>query len=363
MKANRLFLALLLVPLLAVMGCEGDAGPQGPAGPQGEQGPAGPEGPAGPAGTATCTECHSTTSFNQVRSEYLRSQHALGEYVSYAGGRGSCTRCHSGDGFAEWAETGENLGNINVPIPIDCGSCHSVHTNFTTGDYALRGDPANNPPEWILNGGLGDGVAAKAAFDFGSNANMCTNCHQSRRPEPNESNPGEATFNISSTHYGPHHGAQANVQAAVGWAEIPGSTAYPTPRPTLHGGADCVTCHMGDYNTTDSAGGHTWWPNVEACADCHAGTTSFDRNDFQTAIQAKLDTLRDLLIAEGAVEFVVEDDAYEPVVGVTDMVVARAFFNWAGLSEDRSKGLHNPAYIRALLDNSIEALEARAASK
>jgi hypothetical protein len=41
------------------------------------------------------------------------------------------------------------------------------------------------------------------------------------------------------------------------------------------------------------------------------------------------------------------------------MVVAQAFFNWIGLTEDRSKGVHNPRYIEALIDNSIEALEAR----
>lgn len=40
------------------------------------------------------------------------------------------------------------------------------------------------------------------------------------------------------------------------------------------------------------------------------------------------------------------------------MVLAQAFFNWIGLEEDRSLGVHNPSYVKALLKNSIEAVEA-----
>lgn len=38
------------------------------------------------------------------------------------------------------------------------------------------------------------------------------------------------------------------------------------------------------------------------------------------------------------------------------MVQAQAFFNWIGLTEDRSLGVHNPRYVTALLENSIEAI-------
>ena len=40
------------------------------------------------------------------------------------------------------------------------------------------------------------------------------------------------------------------------------------------------------------------------------------------------------------------------------MVQAQAFYNWIGLTEDRSLGVHNPRYVEALLSNSIEALSA-----
>jgi hypothetical protein len=333
MISNRILFVALLIPILAVMGCTGDDGPAGPPGAD---------------GTATCLECHNTQVQQDIAIQYTRSQHALGEFVDYAGTRDSCARCHSGGGFVEFVLTGEvQAGDINDAGPISCQHCHSVHTEFEVTDYALR-TTARVP--WIADAGFGDTSA-----DYGTNANICANCHQSRRNEPNITNPG-ATFEITSTHYGPHHGAQANVFAGTLWAEIPGSTAYPTTSLHLSQGADCLTCHMGDYSS--DAGGHTWWPSLDACQGCHA-TASFDYNGFQTNIQTKLDTLRDLLIGEGAVEWVVVDEAYEPVVGFYDMVVAQAFFNWIGLTEDRSKGVHNPRYIEALIDNSIEALEAR----
>lgn len=67
--------------------------------------------------------------------------------------------------------------------------------------------------------------------------------------------------------------------------------------------ATCVTCHMADY--ADGTGGHTWWPSASSCTACHAGAADFDINGKQTEIQALLDTLRDLLLAQNVIEWVV----------------------------------------------------------
>ena len=88
----------------------------------------------------------------------------------------------------------------------------------------------------------------------------------------------------------------------VGMAEIAGSTAYPAPSDAsghLERGVTCVSCHMDTYD--DGAGGHTWHPILSACTGCHGGATSFDVNGFQTATQAKLDELRDLLLGLGLI--------------------------------------------------------------
>jgi formate-dependent nitrite reductase cytochrome c552 subunit len=342
MKFNRLFLVILILPLFARGGCEGDQGPAGPAGADGADGTNGTDGADGVDGNVTCLDCHNTETQNAISFQFDRSQHDAGTIaVDYAGGRASCARCHSGNGFVEWAETGTIESDITTPQPWACNTCHSIHTSFEVTDYAFRIDPAN-PVESVFD--------ETYTFDFGDNSNLCANCHQSRRAEPNIDVPGE-TFAITSTHYGPHHGAQSNVYDGSGFAEIAGSTAYPATNLHVTAGATCVTCHMAEY--ADGTGGHTWWPSENACDDCHGG--GFAYGGVQAEVEDDLMTLRDQLVALGVVEYVEADDAYEPVVGTYPMAHAQAFFNWIGLEEDRSFGVHNPRYVAALIANSIEA--------
>ena len=331
------FLGILTAATLLIfmVGCEGDTGPAGPAGADGVDGTDGVD------GNAPCLDCHNTDDMNAIGNQYTRSGHALGEFVDYAGGRSSCANCHSGNGFIEFMTTGEVDGDINNPEPIGCDACHEVHATFEVEDFALRTIAA---------------VTAIAddtyQFDFGGSSNLCANCHQSRRAEPNIATPG-TTFEITSTHYGPHHGAQANVLDGFGFAEIPGSKTYPTTSIHLNATATCVTCHMETY--ADGEGGHSWHASLAACNDCHT-TEDFDYGDVQTDMEALMDELRDLLLAAGVIEWVVEDEAYEPIVGTYPMVQVQAFFNWIGLEEDRSMGVHNPRYVETLLTNSIEAM-------
>ena len=328
--------ALLAAAALTFVGCTGDTGPAGPAGPPGEDGADGADGTS----VTTCMDCHTDATSLQIFLEYAQSGHKAGEYVSYAGGRSSCAQCHGKQGFIEYAVTGDVEENIADPVAIDCATCHVVHPEVfalrLSGPVTLISDPAYS-------------------LDFGDNSNLCANCHQTRRAEPNIAAPADS-FEITSTHYGPHHGPQANVLEGVGFAEIPGSVAYPTPKssPHLSLGATCVTCHMA--LPANNQGGHTWAASLNLCNGCHAGATDFDVNGAQTATQAKLDALRDRLVELGVVEYVEEDEAYEPIVGKYPMIQAQAFYNWIGLVEDRSLSVHNLGYYEALLDNTLEAL-------
>ncbi|MBK8504926.1 MAG: hypothetical protein IPL46_23540 [Saprospiraceae bacterium] len=94
-------------------------------------------------------------------------------------------------------------------------------------------------------------------------------------------------------------------------------------------------------------------PNVVACTPCHAGTADFNINGAQDEIEALLVELEELLLAEGVLN---------PATGLwrtgtyaTD--VAGAALNWIYIEEDRSKGVHNYEYAKALLTNSIESLK------
>ena len=339
MKARWLILTLALIPLIALVGCKGDTGPQGPAGTDGTD---------GVDGNVTCLTCHDTDAQNSISLQYDRSMHAVGESVDYPGSRSDCAHCHSHEGFVEIMETGTLSAGFTNPSPIDCATCHGIHTTFEEGDYALR---LTGAVDWIYDADYG-----ATSVDLGDNSNLCAYCHQSRRAEPDLTNPGETEFEITTSHYGPHHGPQANVMEGLGFAEIAGAVAYPDLAGSYpHKSLTCTDCHMGDY--TDGTGGHTWNASLASCFDCHGTLTDFDYNGVQTDMAADLDTLRDQLEALGVIAWDAEDEEWHPVEDTFPTDHVRAFFNWIGLVEDRSLGVHNPRYFNALIQNSIEATE------
>jgi len=322
-------------------------GPQGLAGTNGTNGTNGQD---GAAGTVTCLACHAGTTMDQKKAEFAMSEHAIGAVaLADAGGNASCARCHSSQGFIEYATLGAVAGTITNPSPWECATCHGLHKTFEVGDYALR----FNAAPVVSN------QDATLSFDFKNNSNLCVNCHQARTAEPNKAKPG-ATFAVTAR-IGPHHGPQANIVTGVGFAEIAGTVAYPKPGSSTHFVGACTGCHMSTF--TAGQGGHSLIPSLAACNTCHNATEkNFDHNGVQTEIAADLVILRDLLVAKGILSATPSTTVpivitYAPVVGTFPMVQAQAAFNYFGLMDDKSIGVHNPPYVRALLQNSIAAVK------
>ncbi|MGM0621606.1 MAG: hypothetical protein ACQETJ_11220 [Bacteroidota bacterium] len=319
---------------------------EGPMGPSGDDGADGSDGRDGVDGNVTCLVCHASDNIESINAEFAMSGHFSGEKaVAYAGARGMCAKCHSHEGFVQYAEFGEVLGDITNPSAWECNTCHGIHETFEGEDYALR---LNDPINPIYD--------AESTMDLGGSSNLCANCHQSRAAEPMVTSPGEETFTMTSTHYGPHYSTQSNVVAGVGLAEIEGSVAYPEEGSSYHlEQASCTGCHMGEYG---NGGGHSWKPNLDACNSCHdTDLDDFNYGGVQTEVKNKLAELAEKLLEAGVIEGN-EEDGYSQLTGEYPMVVARAYFNWKGLKEDSSYGAHNPKYVTALLTNTLEALEA-----
>ncbi|MBN2237812.1 MAG: hypothetical protein JW729_09640 [Bacteroidales bacterium] len=316
---------------------------EGPAGLAGLDGADGQDGLDGQDGNVTCLACHSGNTISSRQFQYASSVHKAGTNVAYAGGRAGCAECHSSEGFIEYHANGSVDSDISMPSAINCETCHTIHTTFEYTDFALR---SSTPVAMKIDAGT--------VIDLGDGSNLCINCHQARTAEPNTASPGE-TFRISSTHYGPHHGPQVNVFAGIGFAEIAGPVDYPVAGTSKHyQEASCTVCHMGDY--VDKQGGHTFNPSLAACNECHS-TTSFDYGGVQFDVEEKLVELRDLLVGLNVVAWSEADGAFEPNPGTYPMIQAQAYYNWIGLEEDRSLGVHNPQYVNALLTNTIEALK------
>lgn len=318
---------------------------EGPMGLPGADGKDGIDGMDGADGNVSCLVCHSGTNMEQKQAEFSMSVHSAGAIaVDYAGGRASCAPCHSHEQFVQTMTLGSVAGDITNPSAWQCGTCHGIHKSFEGIDYALR---SSDPVPARIN--------PSVTLDMKGNSNLCAVCHQSRAGDPLASNPSAVTFNITSR-TGPHYGPQANLVAGVGFAEIEGSVAYPEPNSSYHlnAQASCTGCHMGEFG--NGGGGHSFNPSLNACNTCHE-TDDFNYGGRQTDVAAKLNQIRDKLVELGVVTGN-DETGYSPVPGQYPMVLARAYFNWKGLKDDRSYGVHNPRYINALLMNTLEALNA-----
>jgi hypothetical protein len=348
MKIKHIFMAILLLILaLALAACAGPAGPEGaagPAGPAGPVGPAGPAGPSGPQGVAgaaaemtelTCIECHNdTTLIAGKETAWGESLHATGEAFARATSAG-CAGCHSGGGFSAMVAAGHNPGEVEAgdpdPTRQDCRACHQIHTSYTSDDWALE---TSDPVALYAVEGV--------TYD-GGQGNLCANCHQPRRDSPEAEN---GVITGISEHWGPHHGPQSAMLLGVAGAGAEG-------QPHIHYTAvenTCVGCHMGE------TGNHTFEPDVAACQACHADAENFDINGVQTEIQAELDRLGEALVAAGVLSENTVDG--HPTVTEAPEGLATALYNWIYIAhEDKSLGVHNPVYTRALLEAAFAALE------
>jgi hypothetical protein len=219
------------------------------------------------------------------------------------------------------------------PSRQDCRTCHQVHTTYTADDWALE---TTDPVQLAFVEG--------ATFD-GGKGNLCANCHQPRREFPAAEN---GVITGISTHWGPHHGPQSAMLLGVaGAGEVEGtpSSHYSMVEDT------CVGCHLGPNDS------HSFAPDITVCQGCHSGAENFDINGVQTEVQAQLDALGELLVAEGVLSENTVDG--HPTVTEAPENVATALYNWIYIAhEDKSLGVHNSAYTKALLQASFEALGA-----
>ena len=321
---------------------------EGPMGPAGADGADGSDGTNGVDGNVTCLVCHSGTNMEEKQAQFAMSAHSVGAIaVDYAGGRASCAPCHSHELFVQTMTLGEVVGDVTSPSAWKCSTCHGIHKTFEGQDFALR---SSDPVVAIFD--------ETVTMDLNGNSNLCAVCHQTRRAGPSIETPDADTYNITSTHWGPHHGPQANVVAGIGFEEIAGPLPYPEAGSNQHlSGGSCVGCHMAEF--AEGMGGHSFIPSADACNECHSGSDVDDDYIYkgkQTFIEEKLVELRDELIALGVVAGS-EEEGYHPVTGEHPILYAQAYFNWIGLEEDRSLGAHNPEYVNALLINTLDALK------
>ena len=301
--------------------------------------------------------------------------HARGSFVQSAGTRSGCSPCHSGAGFIEWVEEGRPTDENGSPAATDilpdatnisCAVCHDPHD--ATNEHQLRYSSKTT---------LGDGTVV--TFEKYGTGSLCMQCHRSRR---NAATYADDPDNASS-HYGAHHGPEADLLLGVNYPnfgiDFPSSPHGVAVLPGEDHTNACVNCHMADGPIDPTigisvVGGHSWnmndaegHDNVEACAPCHGdigtsfkdkkyyvnGNADLDGNGIAEGLQIEVKglwtQLGDLLPhnEDGEVELIPGDSTLTPQI-------TRSAYVYFWIEEDRSWGIHNPAFAVSLLKAAIE---------
>ncbi len=285
-------------------------------------------------GPTTCAECHDPSNvITGKKTEWAESVHGTGTAYLRAT-NGDCAFCHSGHGFQVALAAGQNPGEVTEgdpdPTRQDCRACHKIHETYTEADFALRTTSA-----------VALYAVAGATFN-GGEGNLCVNCHQPRRDFPVAEN--DSISGISS-HWGPHHGPQSAMMLGVA-----GGGVASIRSPHLAVPNTCVTCHLG------AGKDHHFEPEVATCqAKCHPNATNLDYKGVQTEILDLAFQLGEELLNRGLISENSPDG--HPTVSKAQQDEATALWNWLYVAhEDKSNGVHNPDYARALLNEGLTRL-------
>jgi hypothetical protein len=357
---KRIFTMISAAALVLTLGavftaCEGPAGKDGL---NGKDGAAGTNGLNGKDGNATCGVCHNqgTVMFAKIL-EYENSVHFTGGDIE--GDRGNpCISCHTSEGFVQRAATGlDTATSISATYsPINCRTCHFIHTNYDTTDWSLR---TTSQVALMINKSI-------TLPDLGK-GNLCAHCHQPRLPTPMVGAVGTDTITITSNRWGLHHGPQS--------ALLTGNAAYQFASAATYGSSShknapdgCIQCHM-SYSLNLTAGGHTFKAgylsgttntiNLGACTSCHNGSitakiTALKITSDQNAIDTLISHLAVKLIAAKILDpatLLLKATTSKPLKITNDQ--AGAVLNYQMVSEDRSHGVHNLNYATYMLNASI----------
>lgn len=355
-KKMLVLLGVLIAITMVFTACAGPQGEPGPAGPAGPAGPGGPAGESVSAADLTCTECHNDTTLIVSKEAQFRQSSVHGTGESFVRGEGTdCAGCHGTEGAKARINAGlpphdpSVIGVVNVS-PFDCRTCHNIHTTYTKADFSLTG--GEKPVVLERTGGTFDGGAG----------NLCANCHQVRNEKPTVTG---GNVEVTSARFGPHYGIPAPMLLGEGGlGDVSGtpSAHYSTVKDT------CVACHMGEeFN-------HTYTPDVARCQACHADTADFDINGVRTEVQAMVDELTAIFVEKKLMnpDEVANPDhlwgIYDPATQkwsnpsadaplTVPEAVANAMWNYKFVVYDKSMGVHNSAYTKALLQQALDAMK------
>jgi hypothetical protein len=318
----------------------------------------------------------------KITTDWAASPHGVMPALNAEFNRDGCVQCHTGNGLEKFVNkdnvykvsdaikavsgvTGSvtydttKMNVVDFPSAIGCKSCHSGN-----GAAIMKSGTVPAALNVYSNGNVQ--YAGTTDLKVGNANALCITCHNGRRDVKTiYALNADADLANNSGSY-PHH-AWGALASGLGGMEYPDETYK---KSTMHQTQGCVGCHMGQNKS------HKFEAEVANCKTCHSTMTSFEDARSKSATMKAIDELavklRAAIIAKvpGAVEVgttnstfpVVDKDAKQiKATTISSKEVLVGAYNYAIYKQEMdmgSKGIHNPQYLKSLLEVSIKRLEA-----
>jgi len=307
-----------------------------------------------------CGECHSGPPHNPFYEDWSRGAHRILEAPAISSG-GTCLQCHEGKtaGTRFGASTVYNEASSTSPMQLGCTTCHAPHGSSNT--HELR-----------------------ETITVADTTNLCIQCHK-RNSVPDTANTR-----------GPHSPQGTTFLGTSGWR--PAGFVWDSTNMTTHSNPTanpmlCATCHVAALDVNNSKGqlawhytGHSFYAipcvdtagidSTNSCSDtkrsfaactasgCHS-SEAVARTFFES-LSSEMQYLGGVLWTDvnGNGKIDAGDTGLLTKVASTEFkrdavitVAEGALFNVQLITADRSHGVHNAPYLRALLLATINAVK------
>jgi len=299
-----------------------------------------------------CGQCH------QQFAELQKTNHSdplsFGYYEPTDGRLVSCYRCHYIEGYIGALESEKPFHEFRYgpeifpEIPkdianISCTACHAPHSAEADNPYGLRTGTAGTACDTChyekCENALLEGIAGKIGTGF----------HypdQDYSLYEGENNPHRTDGKCTDCH----------MSKAV--SDIDGNKVRKVGGHTIR---------MRDFGQDKISGTGDDLLNNIICQQCHPGLETFDRNGIQTEVRQLLCELAEFLKQNnhgflpanqsGRCARCHHSGVTVPFLDDPNMVLENAYTNYKLIMNDRSFGIHNPGYVKKLLQDSLNAVK------
>jgi hypothetical protein len=300
--------------------------------------------------SGVCGQCH--MEFAELQKSNHSDPLPFGHYEPEGDYLTICYPCHYTPGYIGAVESGkefhlfsyepEVLSEIPKDTPnVSCSVCHDPHSADEGNPYGLRTGSTEKACDTCHHEKWQNALLEGLAGTFGNGYHY----------------PGEDYASFSGEH-NPHRTEDkcvlCHMDTGVGTTDEHGVLAI--------GGH---TFRMRDFGDDSIPGTDDDTLNKAVCQGCHGSVSTFDINGAQTEVQGLLSELETLL-TENNYGFLPANEPGNcarchkggtvPFRNDTDNILENAYTNYKLIANDRSRGVHNPGYIKKLLQDSIDSI-------